>query len=112
MPTPTTENSSDQLLGLIDYIARMGITELALVEMACQQRRKRLRASNPLRVGDRVRLTSCKPQYLEGTLATVVEKKQVKFLIELDENVDPRAIQRFRGRRIVAPPTILEKVEV
>lgn len=64
-------------------------------------------ASKDFQPGDRVQFCgNVSPKYLLGVKGTIIEKKQSRYVMHVDD--DPRARQR-RGSRTVCPPEILER---
>ena len=81
---------------------------------AIKERKTVLRAQTfaRLRVGDTVRISGARPQYLNGAEAEVVEKRTTKvtILFPLDMgNHDP--YRKFAGRRWIFPTNVLEKID-
>lgn len=100
---------------LLEFIYSAGEDDLRIITDAVNARRESLRKRKTqemlrtLRVGDKVTLTNVKPKYLIGTGGTIIERRGTKFVVELDDYADKRAIARFGGRPI-CPPTILQKM--
>jgi hypothetical protein len=65
-----------------------------------------------LHSGDRVRLVNVRPRYLVGAPATIIEKKQTRISIKIDEewlDRNPQAKARWSGS-VTAPANMLERV--
>lgn len=63
-----------------------------------------------IKAGNIVRLRNCKPKYLNGTKALVLDVlgSEGKFRIEFFNTVDPRALRRW-GRVVTCPASMIEK---
>ena len=73
---------------------------------ACKRRKSNRIYS--LRVGDKVRFPlATKPAYLGGEVATIIEWRRSRVLVQLDGG----AVGRFRGGRIIAHAESLTPVE-
>lgn len=57
--------------------------------------------------GDRVKFNDVvSPKYLTGVAGTIIEKKQTRYVMQVDD--DPQA-RTQRNRRTTCPPSILER---
>jgi hypothetical protein len=61
--------------------------------------------------GTRVKIKeqNFKPVYLRGAMATVVERKTTKFVIEFDEDIDD-PYMKWAGKRAVVSPDAIEVI--
>lgn len=96
-------------------IALMDSEQIRQVYDAAKQRDKFLRDSArreavaTMRVGDRVELTGLRPQYVNGATGTINSVRNLKFVVVLDENVDPRVRLRY-GSRVTVPASGIKAV--
>lgn len=83
------------------------------VVQALSSRKRTLAARlfDELEEGDRVRVRqgTIKPVYLQGALATVMNKRTTKITIQFDDDInDPYG--KWAGNRCICSPSMLEKV--
>lgn len=100
---------------VLDALSEFDETDLELVVAGVKARRSQLRTLTTLEVvgslnvGDRVKLTGLRPQYVNGATGTVESLAQTRFNVRLDDDVDPRARARF-GEVVRVPASALVKL--
>lgn len=80
------------------------------IASAVVERKKALGAVtlHTIKPGHKVRLTGLRPRYMEGALATVVERRRTRVLVNLDpEWVRTHPNSRYRGQVSVTPTMIV-----
>ena len=83
----------------------MTYDDVDLLLSVLRTKQNRIANSQPLRMGDRVRLRNIKPKYLDGAEGRISGKRGTKILVMMDEK-HGRYAQEIR-----VPRTAIEKVE-
>lgn len=97
------------------FILRASRVELDALNEAMKARYRNLRteaniaAVDEFEVDDRVALTGLSPKYVNGSRGTIVGRSGVKFKVELDDECDPRVVNRF-GKTLTVPGAALKAV--
>ena len=83
-------------------------TELESLQNALDSRSKinDVKKAAMFKIGDKVRFINGRPKYLCGLTATIVSKKQKRFVVKFDEGQDTG---RFYGN-VTCPANLLEKI--
>lgn len=92
------EMSADELNELVDYIR-------LVFKAKRQQDAARIRAT--LKVGDRVQIVNCKPQYIVGLTGTIEEFRNSRITVKLDRG----PTRKFASGKVICTPNSLRKLE-
>lgn len=91
------ELDNQEFSALIDYIR---------YKVKARQQDNAARIAATLNVGDRVRLHSIKPLYLQGMTGTISSRRNTKFVVTLDRG----PTKKFRSGEVICGAATLEKI--